>query len=226
MREHLPRLAPPFPAAAELRRYRGEHGAHDHAHAQVLFGVSGCLEVEVNGQLMCVDASAGLIVPAGASHGSASRHGADVWVIDAPPEPALDRVRPFALGATGAQGLPVAAGLAWAREAPRTLPRRRIDGSSLERTVAAALHEGWPTSRLAAHFALSVPQFHARWVALTGRTPQAWLRDQRLDAAERLLRAGWSGDAAAAQVGYASASALLYALRRERQLGARELRHH
>lgn len=226
MHQRPPSLAPAFPAAAELRRYRGEHGVHAHAHAQVLFGVSGCLEVEVNGQLMCVDASAGLIVPAGASHGSASRHGAEVWVIDAPSELALDRVRPFALGGTGPQGMHVADGLAWACTAPRSLPRRRIDGTSLERAVATALHEAWPTSRLAAHVALSVPQFHARWVALTGRTPQAWLRDQRLDAAERLLRAGWSGDAAAAQVGYAGASALLYALRRERQLGARELRRH
>lgn len=73
-------------------------------------------------------------------------------------------------------------------------------------------------------FALSVPQFHTRWHQLTGQTPRAWLRDRRLDEAQRLLRAGWLADAVAAQVGYSSASALLYALRRERSVGARALR--
>jgi AraC-like DNA-binding protein len=86
------------------------------------------------------------------------------------------------------------------------------------------LHEDWSAERMAAQFALSVPQFHVRWRQLTGQTPQAWLRDRRLDAAERLLRAGWPGDTVAAQVGYASASALLHALRRERGVGARQLR--
>jgi hypothetical protein len=38
------------------------------------------------------------------------------------------------------------------------------------------------------------------------------------------LRAGLLVDAAAAQVGYASSSSLLYALRRERGLGSRALR--
>jgi AraC-like DNA-binding protein len=59
---------------------------------------------------------------------------------------------------------------------------------------------------------------------LTGLTPQAWLRLRRLNEAERLLRAGWSGDAVATHVGYARASALLYALRRERGIGVRDLR--
>jgi hypothetical protein len=83
-------IAPPMPvdltapAAAELRHYRGDHGRHAHAHAQLLFGIGGCLDVEVGGHLMRVDAVTGLIVPAGALHGSASRDGADVWVLDAP----------------------------------------------------------------------------------------------------------------------------------------------
>ncbi|MFY7905378.1 MAG: hypothetical protein ACOVO0_04510, partial [Burkholderiaceae bacterium] len=81
----------------ELRHYRGDHGAHVHDHAQVLFGRMGWLEVEVNGHLMRVDAAAGLVVPAGASHGSATARGAQVWVVDAPAAAGLERVRAFAL---------------------------------------------------------------------------------------------------------------------------------
>ncbi len=212
------------PATPELRHYRGDHGRHEHAHAQLLFGVGGCLDVEVGGHLMRVDAATGLIVPAGALHGSASRDGADVWVIDAPAAREFDRVRPLALAGGRPHGMTAAQWLELARTARRAAPRRRLDTPQLERTVAAALHEDWPAARMAALFALSVPQFHARWRQLTGQSPQAWLRERRLDEAQRLLRAGWPGDTVAAQVGYASASALLYALRRERGVGARALR--
>ena len=192
--------AAPTNATPELRRYRGDHGAHVHAHAQVL------------------------IVPAGLSHSSATRHGAGVCVVDTAAA-GLDRLQAFAWAGRGAVHAPsVTAWLDWARGAPRMPPRRRLEVAALERAVAAALHEAWPVTRLAACVALSVPQFHARWRALTGQTPQAWLRDLRLNAAERLLRAGWPGDTVAAQVGYFSASALLHALRRERSTGPRHLR--
>ncbi len=217
-------IGPLLHAAAELRHYSGDHGVHAHAHAQLLFGVDGCLDVEVGGHLMRVDASTGLIVPAGAQHGSASRHGADVWVVDAPAAKEFDRVRPLALAAGRPQGISIDQWLDLARSASRAGPRRRLDTALLERAVTASLHEDWPAARMAAQFALSVPQFHARWRLLTGQTPQAWLRALRLNEAERLLRAGWSGDTVALQVGYASASALLYALRRERAVGARDLR--
>jgi AraC-like DNA-binding protein len=211
-------------ASAELRHYREDHGVHTHGHAQLLFGVGGCLDVEVGGHLMRVDASTGLIVPAGALHGSAARHGADVWVVDVPPAREFDRIRPLALAVGRPQGLSVEHWLDFARSARRALPRRRLDTAWLEIAVDKSLYEDWSAARMAAHFALSVPQFHARWRELTGQTPQAWLRDRRLDTAERLLGAGWPGDTVAAQVGYASASALLYALRRERGVGARDLR--
>lgn len=212
------------PAAPEVRHYHGDHGRHAHAHAQLLFGIGGCLDVEVAGGLVRVDATTGLIIPAGAEHGAASRDGADVWVIDAPAAREFDRVRPLALHGGRPQGLSTAQWLELARTARRAAPRRRMDTARLERAVTAALHEDWPAERMAELFALSVPQFHARWRQLTGRTPQAWLRAHRLDHAQRLLRAGWPGETVAAQVGYASASALLYALRRERGVGARALR--
>ena len=84
-------------AIAEQRRYRGDHGSHEHEHAQLLFGMDGALEVEIAGHLMRVDATTGLIVPAGERHASSSRHGANVLVIDAPMHHDFDRVRPVAL---------------------------------------------------------------------------------------------------------------------------------
>jgi len=52
-----------------LRAYRGEYGAHSHAHAQVLVGVRGSLQLEVEGHPAFVDPSCGLVIPAGARHG-------------------------------------------------------------------------------------------------------------------------------------------------------------
>jgi AraC-like DNA-binding protein len=214
---------PLFPVGS-LRRYLGEHAAHRHAHAQVLFGLHGSLELEVAGRAARVDASCGLVVPPGVLHAFTAPRGAQVWVIDAPAAPGLDRVRGFALPAGWSPGHGSADLLQWAGRAPRVLQRRRLGVDTLVAALAGALHQPWPNARMAALYALSVPQFHARWLALTGLAPQAWLRAQRLDAAQALLRAGLSLESTALQVGYASASALAYALRRERGLGARDLR--
>ena len=71
---------------------------------------------------------------------------------------------------------------------------------------------------------LSVAQFHARFVELTANTPQDWLRNLRLDAACQQLRQGAALEATALRCGYASASALAYALRRDRGLSSRQLK--
>ena len=119
-----------------------------------------------------------------------------------------------------------AALLGMAITAPRILARRRLDTVRLDAAINGTLHEHWTAARMASLFAMSVPRFHARWVELTGTTPLEWLRGRRLDVAARLLRSGRSLEAAAVEVGYSSASALAFALRRDRGQSAKALRKH
>lgn len=212
---------------ASLRRYAGEYAAHAHPHAQVLIGLEGRLELELDGRGACVDASSALVVPPGVAHAYLARRPARVVVIDSPLRRGLDRVRRFAVAAPwrdAACAFDAEAAVEAVAGAPTLLPRRAIDLARLDSALGAALHRPWTTADMAALCSLSPQRFHARFVELTGRTPGEWLRGLRLDEAERLLRAGLSLEAAALQVGYASASALAFALRRERGVGARALR--
>ncbi len=114
--------------------------------------------------------------------------------------------------------------LAGLLHAPRMLARRDLAPARLEAAVLRALHEAWPTARMAALCHMSVPRFHTRWTELCGATPQAWLRGVRLDAAMRQLAAGLPLERVALACGYATGPALAAALRRERGTSARELR--
>lgn len=216
----------PHPQVSQ-RRYSGDYDAHDHTHAQLLFGLRGSLDLCLAGRAARVEAGTALVVPPGMAHGYRALQPALMLVVDAPPQHGLDRVRQLAVDVRklpAAQALDVQALLDALPGAPRVLARRRLDLQALADTVDAALHQAWPTQRLAGLTCLSVPRFHARLQQQTGQTPQDWLRTRRLDRAQALLAAGHTLQAAAARVGYASASALAYALRRERGLGARALR--
>ena len=219
--------APVVKAAASLRRYAGEYAAHAHHHAQVLVGWKGRLELELDGRGAYVDASSALIVPAGMSHGYLADKPAAVLVIDAPPGDGLERFRRFVppLHWKYQRRLfDAEAALEEVFGASTVLLRRPIDLDMLAAAIDAELHGEWTTARLAALCRLSAQRFHARFIELTGMTPGACVRHRRLNEAQRLLRAGLSLDATALQVGYASASALAYALRRERGVGARQIR--
>lgn len=208
-----------------VRRYDREGGTHAHDHAQVLFGVEGTLHVEVEGHSAWVDASCGLVVPAGATHAYSAARAARVLVIDDLAGPVTERLRRFALPQGWHQaGLEVDTLLDTLLGAPALRARRRIDLDALTERIDAELSRPWTVAELAAACSLSPQRLRARFAEGLGQSPQAFVRARRLNRAEALLRQGFSLEAAAVQVGYASASALSTALRRERDSGARQLR--
>ena len=69
-------------ADGTVRAVPGFYAAHSHDYSQVLFGLEGCLELELEGRAARVDAATGLVVPAGYQHSYTSHHDARVWVVD------------------------------------------------------------------------------------------------------------------------------------------------
>lgn len=215
-------------ANSSIRSYDSQMHTHAHDHAQVMVPLAGRMELEIAGRAHYVDASRGMIIPAGASHAYSARSGTRVLVIDARDQRGLERLRYFTLtpACRALAALPdPCEQLSRLLALPSVLPsRRELDPALLDRALGQALHEDWSTARMAALFHLSPQRFHARLSELTGRTPGATLRELRLERATRLLRGGMALEAVAAQVGYRSGSALAYALRRDRQTGTRALR--
>lgn len=212
---------------ASVRGYLGAYEPHSHAHAQVLLGIQGNLQLEVDGQPAFVDASCGLVVPAGSRHAYLADSPAKVLVVDCDAMSGTERLRRFALPSawrakSGAFNADVLLSVLIGTQTLQT--RRRVDLANLARAVDAELHRGWTVAELASLCRFSPQRFRARFAELTGLSPMAWVRQRRLDEAERLLRAGVPLETAALQVGYASASALCFALRRERGIGARSVR--
>lgn len=210
-----------------VRRYNGEFLSHAHDHGQIMFALQGRMELELDGHSAFADTSCGMLIPAGVHHGFLASVDARMFVIELSAQHDVGRMRSFAVTAACRQSvdaLDATLQLSQVLQAPRILARRGIDLAKLDVALTCALHETWSTQRMAGLFFLSQQRFHARLLELTGQTPQDYLRCLRLDAAQRLLRQGLSLDTTALQVGYRSASALSFALKRDRQLGARVIR--
>lgn len=201
---------------ASQRRYLGEYAAHRHEHSQVLMGLKGLLELELDGRRTYVDAASALVVPAGMWHAYVADAPAAVLVIDSPAYEGLERFRRFEPPSHWKENLNAGRAVAEIVKASSLLVRRRIDLAKLDAAIDADLHGAWSAARMAALCALSPQRFHRRFLELTGTTPMAYVRRRRLQKAEQLLRAGHTLEAAALQVGYSSASALCFALRQAR----------
>ena len=202
---------------------------HVHDHAQVLLGVDGGLHVEVEGRGTWIDVTCGMIVPAGAAHTYCATGTAHVMVLDDLTGPVTERLRRFALPQGWQQRWcdakqDVGMLAIMLMDASTLHARRRIDLDALAERIDADLAHPWTVAELALACCLSAQRLRSRFSQALGQSPLAFVRARRLNRAERLLCQGYLLDAVSAQVGYASASALSFALRRERNSGARELR--
>lgn len=227
----MPSTAHLHAAEYSVRHYDGEMHAHQHAHAQILYALQGRMELEVDGRAAFIDTASGLVIPAGAVHCYLAQPGSAIAVVDAPDQPQLSHMRRFAAPPPAlrtpecASHTMAAAHLAWLQQAPKLLQRRQLDIRSITCAVQTNLAGNWPTPRLAALAHMSAQRFHVRWQELTGTTPQQWLRSLRLDVATAALSRGEPLETTALRCGYRSASALAYALRRDRGTSARGLRN-
>ncbi len=210
-----------------LRTYDGQAHVHAHDHAQIMAPLAGRMDLEVDGHALFADPSCGMLIPAGARHAYCAQPGTRILVIDAPESAGLERLRRFALTPACRALSDKDAGrqLALLLDLPTVLSSRRgLDLARLDAALTAALHESWPTARMAQLFHLSPQRFHARLLELTGCTPGDYLRTLRLETASRMLARGATLEVVAARVCYRSGSALAYALRRDRGTGARTIR--
>lgn len=213
-----------------VRHYGASPGSHAHDHFQILLGLDGVLELEVEGQGRRVGSGDGLVIAPGDRHDFESARGARCLVLDSP-DPAWAR-----LGAAGPRpdALPLArylasactAGLVRARLlgpallqeawAPPALPlrhRRAIDWSALQTWAKGTAP--LTVADVAARAHLSAAQFSERCRQELGLNPMAWLRGLRLQQARQLRAQGLPVAEVARRCGYRSPSALTAALRRE-----------
>jgi AraC-like DNA-binding protein len=151
------------------------------------------MELEINGRSSFTDTSCGIIIPASVQHGFMAPSGARMFVIDAPEQKGIERLRRFAVTPacgqlTNVRGM--AEKLSLICRLPKILTRRGIDLSRLDQAIDAALHEEWNTARMARLFFLSVQRFHVRLYELSGATPQAYLRKRRLGQAMKIISRG------------------------------------
>lgn len=236
-----------IPDQLSLRRYGASPGSHRHDHFQVLLGLSGALELEVEGRGVRVAAGGGCVIAPGDRHDFESAGGSLFLVLDsahpawsalarlpaamAPPAQALPLAHYLANALQQGRPLALAHGPALLREAwlaegcgsaarAHTAPaptRRPIDWLALQQWAARQWHTELTVADLAAQVHLSPSQFAARCRDDQGMGAMAWLRSQRLAHARLLRGTGMAVAEVARRTGYRSPSALTAALRRTHQ---------
>jgi len=218
--------------ALSVRCYGASHGRHAHEHFQILLGLDGVLELEVNGRGRLIAAGDGVVIVPGDRHDFEGAGTARCLVLDSHdarwqhirrnPEPSA--LAPLAryLAAACDKALPRARLLgpallleAWAPPAMPQRMRRTIDWTALTAWAQANGHEPLLVADLAARAHLSAAQFTARCREEQGQSPMAWLRDLRMAEARRLRGRGLAVAEVARRTGYRSPSALTAALRKQ-----------
>lgn len=218
--------------ALSVRDYSASPGSHAHdAHFQILLGLEGVLELEVEGRGQRIGAGDGLVIAPGDRHDFEARTGARCLVLDSAdtawarlqaqaqwPD-ALPLARYLAVAcATGrsrARQLGPALLLeAWAPLPPAQRSQRRIDWAALQTWALQRAAAPLTVADLAERTHLSTAHFTERCQRELGSSPMVWLRGLRLDLAQQLRAQGRPVAEAARLSGYRSPSALTAALRR------------
>ena len=237
----------PDACGLSLRDYGPAPGSHHHPYFQVLVGLRGALDLEVEGRGLRVAPGDGCVIAPGARHDFESLRGSQCLVLDTGdshwadcPSQAIQgaQIWPLAqfLAQAVHQGQPLAMahGAALLREAwlhgrspashCNTRPPARarpIDWVALQRWALQALHQPLTVADLACRVHLSPVQFATRCRQEQGPSAMEWLRGLRLAQAQWLRERGLPVAEVARRTGYRSPSALTAALRRERSAQTR-----
>ena len=201
-----------------LRQYSHDLIVHSHDHAQLVFGLSGALDFEVDGHGSQVLQQSFVVVPAGAHHACGSPHGSRCLVLDVPSDhwvgQSLGEHAEASRRLLDTPGrLPLDAGqsqlVSWLASSPVQDPLIAQQGAVLllaslngqapsdsRRLPYAAFnahidqHAAHPlqVADLARMANLSVARLHARFVTECGQTPMDYIRSRRLQMARGLLR--------------------------------------
>lgn len=218
-----------------IRHYGPAPGSHAHDHFQILWGLNGDLELEIDGHGARVAAGGGVVIAPRERHDFESTGGSRCLVLDSPDIGWSMRERkPQWAGVTDHLARFIAQAIerrlpldphqgallfvqSWAAaqtEAARRA-RRAIDWAALGQWVRSRLADPLTLGDLASRVCLSESQFRARCVERHACSPMQWLRRQRLEEASLLRARGLSVAEAARLTGYDSPSALTAAMRRE-----------
>ena len=200
-----------------LRHYVEAPIVHSHAHAQLVFGLSGNLHFEVDGQGSQVRESSVMVLPYSAHHACGSRDGSRCLVLDVPDEHwvvqslgehadasrrLLDSPARLALDNRQSQLVQ------WLASSPMDdsliaqqgavlllaslnlalpLAGKRLPYAAFNAHIQRHAAHPLQVADLAKIADLSVARLHARFVAECGQTPMDYIRVRRLQMARGLL---------------------------------------
>ena len=223
------------PHGLSLRDYGTSRGSHAHDHFQILIGLAGVLELEVEGRGSRVGAGDARVVMPCDRHDFESRSGSQCLVLDtrhsmwsrcAERLPAdASRLQALAQYLALCAQHPEASMLtlqhgpallleAWGAAASVPSRSRPIDWTALAAWARTRWHEPLAVADLAGVACLSPSQFAQRCRDERGVSAMHWLRMLRLAHARELRLAGMGVAETARRTGYRSPSALTAALRR------------
>ena len=217
-----------------IRSYGSSPGSHVHDHFQILWGLNGNLELEIDGKGTNLTAGGGMVIAPNERHDFASHSGSRCLVLDTPDTgwSARERVPQFAKATDllarfiseaidGQLPIDQHYGALLLAQSWGALPvvqrfRREIDWATLTQWIEDRFDKPLTASDLAEQACLSESQFRARCVEELGCSPVQWARRLRLEQAQVLRSMHLSIAEVAKRTGYDSPSALTAAMRRER----------